>query len=102
MEGAGLPATGGQVQLRGGEVTAPRSLLQACFGAAWEPRQAVVVCVNDLGLCGGWAEIWSKGLWAYHRDAGLLPTARKVGEGLCLTGGLGGGGEECSLKSGGG
>lgn len=88
--------------MRGGGNTAPRSPLEACFEAAWEPRQVVVLCVNDVGLCGGWAEIWSKGPWAYHRDSGLLHTPQKVGEGLCLTRGLGMWGEACFLKGGGG
>lgn len=51
--------------------------------------------MDSLDLCGGWAAIWSRGLWAYHRGAGLLATARKVAEGLCLTGaGEGGGGSQ--------
>lgn len=49
-------------------------------------------CVDSLGLCGGWAATWSRGLWAYHSGAGLVATPRKVAEGLCLTGAGEGGG----------
>lgn len=38
-----------------------------------------------MGLYGGWAAIYSRGLWAYRRGARLLHTPRKVAGDLCLT-----------------
>ena len=52
-------------------------------------------------ICGGWAKNGSGGHWAFHPDAGLLPTTWKVGVALCVTGGVGWG-DECFSRSGGG
>lgn len=57
-----------------------------------------MVCGQFGSPWGMGCRIWSRGLWAYHRAAGLLATPREVAEALCLTGaGEGGGSQEVAV-----